>query len=1164
METAKHFFNVFFKDTTNPLVRHHLDSFSDFLENKLPTFIKASNPIKLLLDDEREIHVYIGGKDGNKLSYRIPTTEDGLALLPHMCRLENKTYQFDLIGTIQVDYIFSDGTTTKIFEDITLGSIPLMLKSSLCYLRPMTSDQLYDAGECKFELGGYFIVDGQERVLLTQESLGANMFYAKKRPVLKLEDPTRTIIEKDSQTSLKGSTKSEEFEYIAGINSESEDGTRGPYSHMITLGPKNSSPSDPEDIAKQNDWSSFLSKRLITTKLPGFLQPIPLLSVMYALGVTNDKELYDIVLHDVPESQKTQYDTLFLSLILSHERLLEQEKTDEITEDINLFLLRRQTRTRSHASVYTNLYSKLFPHCEIQEGESASTFYKRKAFLLGSMLRMVMDIDLGIKENSDRDHFRFKRLSASGDLCFQEFRRIYNDVSKSMKQSLDSRVEFEKENYKGKKLIDLVQEDTLRSKYWNSLEFITRFTKSFKGKWGDEEGVCQVLSRFSYIGTISHLRRVNLMMDKGTKKLEPRRLHSSSWGFMCPIDNPDGGNVGMIKSMTILSKVSKQIDSSEIKSMIFKKKEFLKLGLINFTEWNHVWTKLYLNSDLLGVITDTETFHQELIEKRRKGELDPLVSLYWNRMENIYYIYCDGGRICRPVYRQGINPKKVDSAKSWKDILNYVDYIDPQETECLRISLEPFHSTKLSEIHGTILFSASASINPNSDHNQAPRNMFSCQQVKQACSWFNTAFNKRFDTISTWLHSPQRPISQTWTLPYILGGNACMPYGENVIVALAIYTGYNQEDSILINNSSLKRGMFHTSYYHGYDFQEEILNESLRTKTEICNVATNPKYRETVIRKKDKDYSLLDQDGIIKVGSHITADTILVGAITPVSDKITGIVTSFKDTSFLPKKGQHGIIDAIHRYTTHDGVQGIKIRVAELRVPVLGDKFSARHGQKGTCGFLFDEEDMPFTAKGLRPDLVVNPHAFPSRMTIGQFVESMSNRVGIELGCLIDATAFSTQNRIMDTKEILIQMGMHPYGNEILYNGMNGEMMESEIFIGPTYYIRSKLMTEDKINYRDTGPVTALTKQPLEGRAQDGGLRIGEMERDSLLSHGMSNFLNESLMKRSDQRELLYQPETGLMDSNDKYESSTLSMPYAMRLFIHEMESMHLQVKLSS
>jgi DNA-directed RNA polymerase II subunit RPB2 len=1176
MDSARHVIETFFATTVNPMVRHHLDSFNDFLDIKLPRFIQASNPLKLLFEDDRSIYIYIGGKDGTKLKYKVPIGEDSMAIVPHMCRLENKTYKFDFYGDITVEYNFpNDATVTKNFEDIFLGSIPLMLKSNLCYLRPLDSEQLYDMGECKFELGGYFIIDGQERVLLTQESLGTNMFYSKKRRVYKLAQQSRALTESDSNAELDTSSKSEDYEYIAGIYSTSEDGTRGPYGHLIRLGPKNSSPNDPKDLAKIQDFAVFSTQRLITVQLPGFIKPVPLLSVFYALGITSDKDLYDTILYGIPSSQRTLYDGLFLTLILSHERYLQQlsDKEDDKDEDPNLLALRIMTRTRSLASIYVNLYTNLFPHCELQDNESTSTFYRRKALILGHMTRMVMEIDIGVKDSSDRDHFRFKRLAAAGELCFQEFIRIYMDVTKAMTVLLDSRVEFEKEVYKGKKLIELVQEDTLRTKYWRSQEFLERFKKSFKGRWNEMDGVSQVLTRFSYVGTIANLRRVNLNMDKDTKQVEPRRIHSSSWGLLCPVDNPDGGNIGMIKSLTLLSTITTQINSNEIKDIIFKEKNFLKLGFINPSLWNNLWTKIFLNSDLIGVIKqDTESFHFNLMKIRREGKINKVVSLCWNRLDNEYLIFCDAGRPCRPIYQEGIKPETIKRLTDWTKILDHMDFIDAQESECLRISMEPFHPTQLSEIHGIAIFSASASINPFSEHNQGPRNMFSCQQVKQACSWYNTAFNKRFDTISTHLHSPQKPISQTWTLPYILGGNGCMPYGENTIVAIGIFTGYNQEDSILLNDNALKRGLFQTSYYHSYDFEEESIVKNFNggsvdvlVSTIFCNPVTNSKYREIVVRKKDKDYSLLDADGIIKIGSEITPDTILVGTVYPIQNSV-GEIINFVDKSSLPKRGQHGIVDGIYRYTTSDGLQGVKIRISESRSPILGDKFSARHGQKGTCGLRIAEEDMPFTASGLRPDLIVNPHAFPSRMTIGQFLESMSNKIGISLGTFIDGNAFSTQNRIMETKDILIQLGYHPYGNEIMYNGMNGEMIESEIFMGPTYYLRSKLMTEDKINYRSTGPMTLMTHQPLEGRSNDGGLRIGEMERDGLLSHGLMSFLNESMMKRSDEHNYLFSKEDGLLDYNDTKNTqiTTLNMPYSMGLYLHEIESMHIQVKLES
>lgn len=1156
---ARHVITTFLKDTLNPMVRHHLDSYSDFLDIKIPRFIQAMNPFKRSLDDGRQIRIFIGGKDGN-VKYVSPVDEENIAILPHACRLENKTYSFEVRADILVEYEYSDEVQTKTFNDILIGRVPLLLKSSICYLRPMTSEQLYEAGECRFELGGYFIINGQERVLLTQEALGSNMFYAKKRIEIPSAEQVRTRSEKELKSIMDTATKENKFEFIAGIYSESEDGTRRA-GHLVKIPPENKIINDSGIISKTSDYGSFSTNRLATIQLPGFDNPVPLISVFYALGLTSDQDIYDVVMVGVRE--RTLYDGLFAQLILSHEKYLASEmaKQDDQTQDGNLLFLRRQTRTRSNGAVYTNLYSNLFPHCEIQD-ESVPSFYRRKAYLLGHMLRMVMDVAIGNAEDSDRDHFRFKRLDASGDLCFKEFRRIYKEVGASMLLELDKRVEFEQETYKGKNLTNLIQEEGIRNIYWKSYTFLNQFEKSFKGTWDGESGVAQVLSRFSYLGTIAHLRRINLKMDKGTKQREPRRLHSSSWGIMCPIDNPDGSNIGMIKSLTLFSKLTTQSSSLELKTLILSQPNTRTVSVIHPSAWNPVWTKVFVNSDLVcAVLKDTEAFHAALVRERRSGNIDKFVSLTWNRLDNEYSIQCDAGRPCRVIYREATKLETIKACKNWDAILKHMDYIDSQESECLRISMEPFHPEFPSEIHGSTLFSATGSVMPFTDHNQAPRNMFTCQQVKQACSWYNTAFNKRFDTIATHLHSPQQPLCQTWAAS-ILGGG-CIAFGENAIVAIAVYGGYNQEDSILINDSAIKRGLYKTSYYHSYDEAESIIDPAAQTHTMFANPVTDPKYRETVSRKDGKNYDHLDAEGIIKAGAEVTPSTILVGIITPKTNS-NGQVIGFVDSSILPKRGQHGVIDSVYRYTTTEGLKGVKLRIVEVRDPVLGDKFGSRHGQKGTVGLRIPEEDMPATRSGLRPDLIINPHALPSRMTIGQFLESMSSKLAVEVGTIVDGTAFSTQQRIGDTKEALTQLGYHPYGNEFLYNGMNGEMIEAEIFMGPTYYQRFKHMVEDKINYRSTGPKTLLTHQPLEGRANDGGLRIGEMERDSLIAHGISNFLNESMTLRSDAHEFLFQPETGLLDANPEYPTTMVPIPYSMGLFIHEIESMHIQVKLSS
>jgi len=318
-------------------------------------------------------------------------------------------------------------------------------------------------------------------------------------------------------------------------------------------------------------------------------------------------------------------------------------------------------------------------------------------------------------------------------------------------------------------------------------------------------------------------------------------------------------------------------------------------------------------------------------------------------------------------------------------------------------------------------------------------------------------------------------------------------------------------------------------------------------QTQIANPTKRP-----IKLKADKDYSYLDDNGIIKIGSPVTEDTVLVG-----------MIVGEKDVSEIPKRGQTGRVDAVQIFTTRDNLRGIKIRISEHREPILGDKFSSRAGQKGTCGMILPESDMPFTAKGLRPDLIINPHAIPSRMTTGQMLESMSARIGLALGCLIDSTPFTHQNEISEYSEVLKRIGFEPQGHEIFYNGMTGEMMDMEIFVGPTYYLRSKLMVEDKINFRDTGAKTLLTHQPLEGRASGGGLRIGEMERDALIAHGMAGFIEESFMKRSDEADVLFQPATGLLDTTAREEPiGVLHMPYSMSLFVKEMESMHVQPRL--
>ena len=1144
MDVPQHLLRSLFRDTAFPLIQHHVESYNAMLESSIPVFIRASNPHELELPEGRFIRVFIGGRDAKRLKWTSPTDELGNAILPHACRLDDQTYSVTLTADLEIEYVIpGNPNVIREFKDVTIGKIPLMLRSRMCYLTGMDG---YEVGECKFELGGYFIIDGAEKVLLTQEKLGNNMMYSGKRKQAPTQEQVSRAVESSSALDFLGDNQPEtSTEFYTGIRSISEDASRGPYSHFIVIPDRigydeSTKTGGPPNFAQHN--------RVAAVTLPGFAQPVPVVSVFRALGCASDKDIYELALFDVVESERNVYDDLITTLILSHDAFLKR------TQQTDMDILKEQSRTRSKADVVRILHDMMFPH--VEGSEDTGGVFRRKAYQLGLMLRSTMDVILGRKEPSDRDHFQYKRLETSGDLCFGEFRRIFRDLSKAMLLELDKKVnQFERANYAGTNLVNVFQPETLGF-FWKPYRMLNEFLKSFKGAWGGRDGIAQELSRMSYVGVVSHLRRTNLAMDRTSNKPEPRRYHGSQFGLMCPVDSPDGRNIGYIKGLAVLAQISTAFPSGVVRELLNESNLVRPLEDIHPATWNARWTPVFLNSDLVGAcVGNTLTLVAMLVDARRSGRLSKSVSIGWSPVNNLLRITCDSGRPIRPIYREGTTEDGMRGTKSWTDILTHLDYVDALESDCSRFSWTPFHPTLRSEIHMSFNLSALTNLTPFADHNPGTRNAFAIAQTKQTASWYHTNYTKRFDTIALMCVTPQKPLTQTWMYREMMGPGGCMAYGENALVAITTYGGYNQEDSVMMNGGSMKRGMFQTMYFHSYKMEEDMIDPATQLHTEIANILR----KEDVKRKEDADYEHLDADGIVKVGTEVSGKTVLVGVVAPVVDA-TGHVTGYRDVSMMPKRDQRGRVDAVYRFSTQEGLRGIKIRISEERYPVLGDKMGSRHSQKGTVGMILPEEDMPFTTRGLRPDIIFNPHAMPTRMTIGQWMESSYSRLALKQGAFIDATPCTTMNRVETLKKILTSQGFEPFGSEILYNGMNGEQMEVDVFMGPTYYQRMKHMVEDKINYRATGPRKAMTHQPLEGRSDEGGMRIGEMERDALVAHGMSKFLTESFMERSDKTEVLYNKDTQTLDtSRDK-----LEMPYAMFLYSRELESMHITVQLKT
>ena len=1158
MDVPRHVLQTYFETTEFPLIQHHLDSYNALLENDIPTYLRATNPIQLGLGDRiagpdvrRQIRVYPGGKEGTKLRYESPVERDGTPILPHACRLDSRTYALTMKGDLDVEYVFADGTTElKTFSDVVLGQLPLMLRSKLCYLTKLDA---YAAGECKYELGGYFVIGGVEYVLITQELLGNNMLYAGTRARKSPGGTSKSLVEKEAPiTFLKDERAADEnlvveetTETYVGLKTLSEDGTRGPFSHFLVLPAPTLSP--PEDLDKMVGVLGR-DRRLALIQLPGFSDPVPLLSVFRALGCASDRDLYETVLAGIPDADRLVYDETIYALVLSHETFLRNQDTNDLD------VLAKYTRTKSRAELVQVLHESVFSHIEDTSGDTGSLF-RRKAYALGQMLRMALDVEVGRRAASDRDNMQFKRFTTSGVLCFEEFKRVYDDIARELTDRMDRRVQYEAATYTGKGLAQLLQPETLH-KYWQSWRMLASFEKAFKGAWGGHVGVSQILARPSYLAPLHQLRMSLLQIDRTISTAPPRRLFASQFGILCPIDSPDGSEIGYKKALTVLARISTASPVAKVREALLATKLFRPVEDIHPSTWKPEWTPVRLNSDLVGVcFGDTEAFHRMLLKARRAGELAESVSLAWMRINNTYTISCDAGRPIRPVYREGVTPEQVKAAKTWEAMRKLLDYIDAAESDSLLISMEPFHPTQPSEIHMTMNYSVAANLVPFSDHNPSPRSVFSIAQQKQAASWFHTNYQKRFDTISMMAVCPQKPLSQTWIYNHAMGRGGCLPYGENAIVAITMYGGQNQEDSVVLNGSSLKRGMYRTMYWHTYKFEEELLDPVAHTKTEFANPLRN----EEVKRDPAMDYEQLDANGIVRVGTLVKENTVLVGHLSPKTSP-TGQITGYRDISEGTKKGQHGRVDAVYTYATTDGRRGVKIRILEERIPELGDKMASRHSQKGTVGQVLDEADMPFTASGLRPDLIFNPHGIPTRMTMGQFLEMASNKLGVYLGAYTDATPFTTTNRVGELRAALIGNGFEPYGHEKLYNGMTGEMMQADIFMGPIYYQRLKHMVADKINSRNTGPKTLMTHQPTQGRGNEGGLRIGEMERDALVAHGMSKFLAESMMERADKTTVQVDKEAGRIGTSRE----TLDMPYAMKLFTQELESAHVTMRLET
>ena len=1186
------------------LIDHHLDSYNDFIETGISQIIREYNPIQIrrnydeTMDDFTiQIDLYIGGKDAKKLHLGKPIIFDEdhqHYMYPNEARLRNMTYGVTFHYDCEIEIrTYSESekkmvTTTTTLTNLYMGKIPIMLNSKLCILHGLDPKIRLHMGECRYDLGGYFIIDGKEKMIIPQEKFADNMLYIKENP----EEST--------------------YSHSAIIRMVSEDASKPVRTlnvHYVAPGPAYTNGN-------------------IVVDIPNVRKAVPLFILMRALGLTSDKDIIRHIVLDI-EKDKTMVERL---------RPCVHDAASIFTQETALNYISSLTKYTTNVYALQILMDYFLPNV----GELN---FSNKAFFIGHMVNKLLRVVMGRDLPTDRDSFHYKRVELPGTLMYDLFREYYVAQKRSIFLRFEKDIYFHHTRQEGEKeIVNLddsgihkMIEDGYRD-YFREKILETGLRKAFKGNWGmtshtKRDGIVQDVSRLSYNAYLSQLRKLNLPLDASAKVVGPRLLHSTQWGVIDPIDTPDGGNVGLHKHLALATRITNGYSAEPMKKWL---QEHGKIEIldVSYPEFIYEQTKVFVNGIWLGFVYDPVQLLDEFKLQRRLSLIPVYTSISFHRQENAIEIFTDGGRLCRPIFytiKDGISFQKapeVIASASWSELVlgfaekketanvaqrviyamdtlygdssaqnvvkkyAHIDYMDTNEAQTSYIASD--YASYLAkgkkhthvEIHPSLLLGVMGNQVIFPENNPPARNLFSCGQTKQAVSMYHTNYQHRVDKTGIVLQYGQVPLIKSRYLEHIQ--HESMPYGVNTIVAIMSYTGYNVEDAILVSQGAVDRGLFRTTYYNSYETHEESTKVAgTLTNANLTSIEDKPVNR----KKRGYDYTLLDERGLIREGVQVDEKTVLIGKAT--HDEENDILI---DASIQPKRGQKGLVDRVFLSDNEEGFRIAKVRIRDERIPAIGDKMASRAGQKGTIGLVIPEKDMPFTSDGVRPDLIINPHAIPSRMTIGQLVESVLGKVCAMSGNYGDCTAFMNQGSKAEMiGSLLTQYGFHSSGNEVLYDGFSGRPLETPIFIGPTYYMRLKHMVKDKLNYRGRGPRTMLTRQTVQGRANEGGLRIGEMERDGVIAHGASAFLRESFMVRGDEYQIAVCNNTGHIAvynaKQDRFFSpmadgpvvfqepvtaettirsltqfgrsfSIVKIPYSLKLLIQELQGMHVQMRI--
>ncbi len=593
-------------------------------------------------------------------------------------------------------------------------------------------------------------------------------------------------------------------------------------------------------------------------------------------------------------------------------------------------------------------------------------------------------------------------------------------------------------------------------------------------------------------------------------------------------------------------------------------------------------TEVYFNGKFLGKIQVAKDFVKQVIESRRKGVLPNGLNIYHNEQVNEVRIENSKGRARRPliIVKDGI-PLLTDkhfkqlhkNEIGWNDLIEQgvIEYIDAAEEENLLVALTPKELTKEHthlEIMPVGLLGLCTSLVPYGNYNQSTRLNAGSKNQKQALGFYISNFLLRMDMDTNLLHTPQAPVVQT--IMHSISKYEKHPAGQNLTIAILSYKGYNMEDAIVLNRASIERGLGRSTYYR------PSIAEELRYSGGLVDEVGIPD-KDVKGYKSEKDYRLLEEDGIVFLESKVKENDVIIGKTSPPRflsglDEYNLASNVRRESSVTMKHGEKGVVDFVVITENEEGNKLIQVRVRDQRIPEIGDKFTSRHGQKGVVGLIVPESDMPFTASGITPDILFSPHGIPSRMTISHLLELVAGKTGALAGKYIDGTTFGEESEESIRKELL-SLGFRENGVETMYNGITGRQFQAKIYVGNMHYLKLKHMVSNKLHSRGRGPIQLLTRQPTEGRAKEGGLRLGEMEKDTFIAHGASLLLKERF--DSDRTMVPVCEQCGIIAIYNEFkdksycpicgenvEINNVEISYAFKLMLDEFKSLGIYPKL--